>query len=112
MCPVLAAATPDCPYPGIEAFSFADHPVFFAREDEAEKLLRHVTVYRGVLVYGPSGAGKSSLINAGFIPRALSEGFTPDRIRLQPREGQEVIIERIAGCDRSNSSYLPSNFLP
>src|SRR6476659_8584128 len=71
MCPVLAPALPERPYPGIEAFDYADHAVFFARDEESDRLLRQVTVYRGVLVYGPSGAGKSSLINAGFVPRAL-----------------------------------------
>ena len=69
-----------------------------------------MTVYRGVLVYGASGAGKSSLINAGFLPRARSEGFTPERIRLQPRTGQEIIVERISLNSECGPPYLSSNF--
>ena len=110
MTPTLAPAVPDRPYPGIEAFSYADHPVFFAREQEAEKLLRMVTIYRSVLVFGRSGSGKSSLINAGFLPRALDEGLTPDRIRLQPRYGQEIIIERTARNANGQPPFLPSSF--
>ena len=110
MSPTPAAEVPDRPYPGIEAFNYADHAVFFAREEESDKLLRSVTVYRGVLVYGASGAGKSSLINAGFLPRARSEGFTPERIRLQPRTGQEIIVERISLNSESGPPYLSSSF--
>ena len=110
MSPVLAPAIPDRPYPGIEAFDYADHAVFFAREEESDQLLRQVTVYRGVLVYGPSGAGKSSLINAGFVPRAIADGFTPDRIRLRPRPGQEIVIDRIAVNAEGRPPYLPSSF--
>ena len=71
------------------------HPIFFGREQESEKLLRYVTVYRGVLLYGVSGTGKSSLVNAGFIPKVMAEGFAPERIRVQPRPGEEIIVERI-----------------
>lgn len=112
MTPTLAPAVPDRPYPGIEAFTYADHPIFFAREQEAERLLRMVTIYRSVLVYGRSGSGKSSLINAGFVPRALTEGLTADRIRLQPRFGQEIIIERTSGSANGQAPYLPSCFGP
>ena len=105
-----APAVPARPYPGIEAFSYVDHDVFFAREEDADKLLRYVTVYRGVLVYGPSGAGKSSLINAGFIPRAVADGYTPDRIRFQPRAGQEIIVERIALQSEGKPPFLNSAF--
>ena len=105
-----ATAVPDRPFPGIEAFGYSDHAVFFAREEESDKLLRLVTVYRGVLVYGPSGAGKSSLLNAGFIPRALAEGYTADRMRLQPRPGQEVIVERISLQAEARPPFLNSTF--
>ena len=107
---MLTTGLPESPYPGIEAFDYADYAVFFARDEESDRLLRQVTVYRRVLVYGPSGAGKSSLINAAFVLRALSEGFTPDRIRLQPRAGQEIIVERFAVNAQGRPPYLPSNF--
>jgi hypothetical protein len=112
MSPELAIECPDRPYPGIEAFRYSDHPVFFAREAESERLLRLITVYRSVLVFGPSGAGKSSLINAGFIPRALDEDFITDRIRLQPRPNQELIVERIVRHGNgARPSYLHSTLI-
>ena len=62
---------PSAPYRGIEPFRFVDQPIFSARADEVRKLVRLITIYRGIFFYGESGAGKSSLINAGLIPAAL-----------------------------------------
>jgi len=58
-----------------------------------------VDVYRGVFLYGDSGNGKSSLINAGLLPHARGLGFEPVRVRLQPRPGEEFVIEQIAISD-------------
>ena len=98
---------PRAPYRGIESFRFVDAPIFFARDDETRKLLRYATIYRGVLLYGDSGAGKSSLINAGFIPAALDEKFVPHRLRMQPRHGEEIIIEGIQTSFVGKLRYLP-----
>lgn len=99
--------SPEAPYRGIEAFRVVDAPIFFERAAEAERLFRMITIYRGVLLYGESGAGKSSLVNAGFIPRCLSEGMVPERLRVQPRPGAEIVLERIsAGGD--GAPFLPS----
>jgi hypothetical protein len=68
-------------------------------------------VYRGVLLYGESGAGKSSLINAGLLPAAIDRGFTPERLRVQPRQGAEIVVERIA-VDEAGARYLPSALVP
>ena len=105
-----AVSIPEAPYRGLEPFRYADAPIFFARTREVSKLLRYVTIYRGVLFYGDSGAGKSSLINAGLIPELVEEGFTPDRIRVQAVENEELIIERISRTASGQPSYLPSNF--
>jgi hypothetical protein len=102
------AAGPSEPYRGIEEFRFVDAPIFFGRQNEASALLRLVTIYRGVLLFGDSGAGKSSLINAGLMPMAVEDGFAPERIRVQPKAGEEFVIERIAPAD--DSQYLPSIF--
>lgn len=102
------AAGPGEPYRGIEEFRFVDEPIFFGRQNEASALLRLVTIYRGVLLFGDSGAGKSSLINAGLMPKAVEDGFAPERIRVQPKAGEEFVIERIAPAD--DSQYLPSIF--
>lgn len=103
-----AAAGPGEPYRGIEEFRFVDAPIFFGRQNEASALLRLVTIYRGVLLFGDSGVGKSSLINAGLMPMAVEDGFAPERIRVQPKAGEEFVIERIAPAD--DSHYLPSIF--
>ena len=105
-----AHALPDMPYRGIEAFRYVDQPIFFAREEETRKLLRYVAVYRGVLFYGDSGSGKSSLINAGFIPAIIAEGFTPDRLRVQPHPGREITVERISVSPDGGAPFLRSNF--
>src|SRR5204862_5994252 len=60
---------PGQPYRGLEPFGFADTGILAAREAEIERLVRLVTMYRGVLLYGESGSGKSSLVSAGLLPR-------------------------------------------
>ena len=101
---------PGVPYRGIEPFRYVDVPLFFGRQEEAHQLLRVISIYRGVLLYGDSGAGKSSVINAGLIPLVLEEGFQPERLRIQPRLGQEIIVERISEEDHGHAPYLPSHF--
>jgi WD40 repeat protein len=90
---------PASPYRGIQPFRYADHTIFFAREDETRRLGRLVDVYRGVFLYGASGNGKSSLVNAGLLPQARGLGFEPVRVRLQPRAGEELVIEQLAISD-------------
>ena len=65
-------------------------------------------MYRGVLLYGGSGSGKSSLINAGLIPEAVRLGFAPERLRVQPRTADELVIERIRSADDNEEELLPS----
>jgi hypothetical protein len=108
---VASQSLPESPYRGIESFRYVDQPIFFAREEETRRLLRYVSVYRGVLFYGESGCGKSSLVNAGFIPAVIAEGFTPDRLRVQPKPGEEIVVERISTKDSGEAPYLPSNFI-
>ncbi len=59
------------------------------------------------MLYGASGTGKSSLINAGLLPRAIELGFQPERVRVQPRAGEELVVERIPTAD-DGSEPLPS----
>lgn len=68
-----------------------------------------MVVYRGVLLYGESGVGKSSVVNAGLIPAAIDEGLRADRIRVQPRSGEELVVERIA-LSEERGTFLPSTF--
>ncbi len=101
---------PSAPYRGIEPFRFIDQPIFSARADEVRKLVRLITIYRGIFLYGESGAGKSSLINAGLIPALRDEGFVAERVRVQPIARQELVIERIALTDEGTPPFLPSRF--
>ena len=101
---------PSAPYRGIEPFRFVDQPIFSARTDEVRKLVRLITIYRGIFLYGESGAGKSSLINAGLIPALRDEGFVAERVRVQPIAGQELVVERIALTDEGTPPFLPSRF--
>ena len=72
--------------------------------------MRLVSIYRGTLLYGESGTGKSSVINAGFIPAMLEEGFLPERFRVQPIPGAELCVERLALTDEGSAPFLPSRF--
>lgn len=103
-------AWPREPYRGIEQFRFIDRPIFFERRDETRRLIRLVSIYRGTLLYGESGVGKSSVINAGFIPAMLEEGFLPERLRVQPQPGGELVVERLALTDEGTAPFLPSRF--
>jgi len=106
------AAVPAVPYRGIHAFRYVDHAIFFAREEETRQLASLVAVYRGVMLYGDSGNGKSSLINAGLLPNVTGLGFHAERVRVQPRAGEELVIERIATGDDDDGEYLPSLLAP
>jgi len=97
---------PEAPYRGLPPYRFCDQAIFFERARDAERLVRLVTMYRGSLLYGESGVGKSSLINAGFIPKVLSE-MVVERLRVQPRLNQEFVVERIARS-AAGRDFLPS----
>jgi hypothetical protein len=64
-----------------------------------------------VLLYGDSGNGKSSLINAGLLPQARRLGLEPVRVRVQPRTGEELVIEQIAISDEGGD-MLPCVLAP
>ena len=105
-------AVPTVPYRGIQPFRYVDYAIFLAREHETEDLLDLVTIYRGVLLYGASGDGKSSLINAGLLPAAARRRLNPERVRVQPRRGEEIVLERIATTEDDDGEHLPSLLAP
>ncbi len=95
----------------LRPFVIIDQPIFFGRGAEAQRLLRLVTMYRGVLLFGDSGCGKSSLLNARFVPAAIADNFLPERIRVQPKVGAEIVVDRIAVRERGMPPFLPSNLV-
>ncbi|HEY7001128.1 MAG TPA: tetratricopeptide repeat protein [Candidatus Udaeobacter sp.] len=107
---------PKEPYRGILPFRLLDWRIFLERDEEAERLGNLVSMYSGVLLYGQSGAGKSSLVNAGLIPHALRQGRAPERIRVFPKRGHELLVERIQleedeeHSEKELPRYLPSRF--
>jgi len=100
---------PEIPYRGIESFRYIDQRVFCTREEETWDLMRNILINRGVLLYGDSGSGKSSLINAGLIPEAIKENLYAHRLRVQPRRGREIKVERIPTERDDGPPYLPSD---
>ncbi|HET6979692.1 MAG TPA: hypothetical protein VFI24_25390 [Pyrinomonadaceae bacterium] len=102
---------PETPYRGIESFRFIDQRVFCAREEETWDLLSSILINRGVLLYGDSGSGKSSLINAGLIPAAIKENLYTHRLRVQPRRGREIKVERVPVEKDDGPPYLPSDLV-
>ncbi|TMQ23312.1 MAG: hypothetical protein E6J90_10805 [Deltaproteobacteria bacterium] len=65
-----AAALPDdvVPYPGLAAYTVADHAWFVGRERDVEDLLARLEVRSIATVVGPSGSGKTSFLAAGVVP--------------------------------------------
>jgi WD40 repeat protein len=109
----LLRASPEAPaepYRGLEPFRFTDASILAARKTDTERLVRLVTMYRGVLLYGESGAGKSSVINAGLLPRLVEEEVWPHRVRVQPRPEAEFVLEPIRSSTTDADAYLPSAF--
>ncbi len=106
-----ARSAPAKPYRSLKAFRFADAGILAARDQEIERLVRLITMYRGVLLYGESGAGKSSVVNAGVLPRLAEDGFWPHRVRVQPRPGSEFALEPIFYSDEEDDGFLPSAFV-
>jgi WD40 repeat protein len=103
---------PNEPYRGILPFRLLDWRIFLERDVEAERLGNLVSMYSGVLLYGQSGAGKSSLVNAGLIPHALRQGRAPERIRVFPERGRELLVERIQLQEREENEVGSKNKLP
>lgn len=65
------------PYRGLDFFREEDAPLFFGRDDIAQKLLDKIKTCSLVALVGNSGTGKSSVVRAGLIP-LLRKQHAPD----------------------------------
>ena len=101
---------PDAPYRGISSYRLLDSGLLFARDDQIERLVQLILVYRAALVFGESGVGKTSMLNAGFVPEALRLGYLPERVRLRFDGAAPLVIEHIGLETSSSGATLPSNF--
>ncbi|TVQ95112.1 MAG: ATP-binding protein [Chromatiaceae bacterium] len=61
----------DAPYPGLDALTEQEAPIFFGREAECDRLVARLREPhpRCCAIVGRSGNGKSSLVRAGVWPR-------------------------------------------
>src|SRR5439155_5638201 len=91
-----APARPDCPYPGMRAFTLDDEFPFFGRDRESDELLQHLRQSRFLAVIGGSGSGKSSLVFAGLVPRLRKTSlFGPGQWLVRSmRPGWRPLAER------------------
>ncbi|WP_431954167.1 AAA family ATPase [Actinacidiphila sp. bgisy167] len=70
------------PYPGLDAFTEDEAPVFFGRPAQSDELTRRLhqpqsrPADRFLLLVGASGSGKSSLVRAGLMPRLRGRRWT------------------------------------
>ncbi|PSM32298.1 serine/threonine-protein kinase [Haliangium sp. UPWRP_2] len=70
-----------CPFPGLEPFSGDSSELHFGREDELAEVFARLRAAADnrqgeplvILLSGPSGAGKTSFIQAGVIPRLVTQ---------------------------------------
>lgn len=65
------------PYKFLDPFNPTDAALFFARDDDALRVLGRVLSHRLCVLFGELGVGKTSLIQAGIMPRLIEEGFLP-----------------------------------
>jgi WD40 repeat protein len=88
-----AALDDATPYPGLAAYTAADHASFVGRERDVEELIQQLDRQPIVTVIGPSGSGKTSFLAAGLVP-ALAAG----RIELiRPGSDPLGALEAVAG---------------
>jgi WD40 repeat protein len=114
--PIRAAPSrPDCPYPGMRAFTLDDEFPFFGRDHESEELLQHLRQSRFLAVIGASGSGKSSLVFAGLVARLRKTSlFGPGQwlVRsMRPGERPLAELTRVLGTDPADPAAAVAHAL-
>ncbi len=98
---------PENPYPGLRAFEYPEHFLFFGREGQAQEVAARMQQSHFVAVVGTSGSGKSSLVRAGLLP-LLHGGMvhqTGSRWRIGIMRPGEAPIRNLA-----RALVYPENF--
>jgi hypothetical protein len=102
--------SPDQPYKFVYAFGIEDAGIFFGRKAAKEALYQTVCKNRLTVLHARSGAGKTSLLNAGLLPRLISEGLLPVYARAykDPKDPFHAIKRAIASrslCEQPPELY-------
>ncbi|MFC2089207.1 hypothetical protein ACFLT1_00415 [Bacteroidota bacterium] len=69
------------PFKFLDAYTKADHAIFFGRDREIEELYHKVFENKILLIYGVSGTGKTSLINCGLGNKFEDSDWLPVNVR-------------------------------
>lgn len=75
------------PYKGLRAFDESDAADFYGRNDLIATLLTALERNRLLTVVGPSGSGKSSVVQAGLLPRLVSDRPTDQWLTVMMTPG-------------------------
>ncbi|MBK6517204.1 MAG: protein kinase [Polyangiaceae bacterium] len=91
---------PASPYPGPAAFSPLHEGFLFGREQEQQRMLRHLSFEGALVIAGPSGSGKTSFVRASLVPELAKE----------PLDGRwdvrAVVVSAAEGPDRALQDAL------
>ena len=79
------------PYVGPRPFERSEGRVFFGREKEIHQIVNLIYANSIVVFYSKSGLGKSSILDAGVIPRLVSEDIEVlDPVRIAGQIPQDI----------------------
>ncbi|MFC2089204.1 NACHT and WD repeat domain-containing protein [Bacteroidota bacterium] len=91
------------PFKFLDAYTKADHAIFFGRDREIEELYQKVFESKVLLLYGISGTGKSSLIECGLANKFEDSDWLPVNVR----RGNDIIkslVQKLSELDLATSS--------
>jgi tetratricopeptide (TPR) repeat protein len=102
------------PFKGLASFDYADHFLFFGREEALSRLLTDYSNASGLLmVTGVSGAGKSSLIKAGLLPQLLKANPSLRYRITQPKQHESLsaLLQYLLDNDYAESAVSAKELL-
>lgn len=102
------------PYRGLDYFREEDAPLFFGRDEVAQKLLHKIKTNSLVALVGNSGSGKSSVVHAGLLP-LLRRQHAPDPmweiIVCIPAQGNVNPFHNLARAFLKSWNYAPDEIV-